>query len=75
MCDTYESVFAFPPGLPQLQGNGAESLEHMSDAVAHATWYFVTGSNPLGKAARAERPERLKPYRLPYRGPEPTAPR
>ena len=40
-CDTYDSVFNHPPGLPLLQGNGAKGLGEMIDAGAHATVAFA----------------------------------
>lgn len=67
-CDTFGSVFEFPPGLPELEGNGATSLDQMSDAVAHATFHFVTEQNPLGDAAAAERPRGKQAYELRYKG-------
>jgi Zn-dependent M28 family amino/carboxypeptidase len=68
-CDTITSVFGFPPGLPDLDTNGATSLDQMSDAVAHSTWHFVTTKRPLDEATTAPRPQRLRPYDLPFRGP------
>lgn len=68
-CDTLDSVFGFPPGLPELDGNGAVSLDQLSDGAAHATWSFASRRDPLGAAADAVT-KRPKPYRLPYAGPE-----
>jgi Zn-dependent M28 family amino/carboxypeptidase len=72
VCDTLDSVFNFPPGLPALQGNGALSLDQMSDAVAHSTWHFARERSPLNGAATASTSKRLKPYRLKFQGPERT---
>ena len=48
-CDTFDSVFAFPPGLPALNGNGAKGLGEMIDGGAHATLTFAqTTSAPQG---------------------------
>jgi Zn-dependent M28 family amino/carboxypeptidase len=67
-CDTYESMTQFPPGLPALDGNGLVSLDQMSDAVAHATWHY--GRRDLNTAAmRNNVPNRLRAYRLDYKGP------
>ena len=72
-CDTFDSVFgAGPPGLPGLAGNGAISLEQMSDAAVHSTYHYLTEEDPLGGARVQDRPDGEQPYRLPYRGPEPT---
>ncbi len=40
-CDTYDSVFNYPPGLPLLAGNGAKGLDEMIDAGAHAALAFA----------------------------------
>lgn len=68
-CDTLDSVFGFPPGLPPLDGNGAVGLDQLSDGATHATWHFASKRNPLGGAPDATG-KRLKPYRLRYAGPE-----
>jgi Zn-dependent M28 family amino/carboxypeptidase len=68
-CDTIASVFGFPPGLPALAGNGAVSLDQLSDGAAHAAWHFAAERNPLRGKAKKGTPKRLKPYRLPYAGP------
>lgn len=68
-CDTLDSMFGFPPGFPELAGNGALSLDQLSDGAAHATAYFASRRDPLG-AAPDVTTKRLKPYRLPYAGPE-----
>ena len=47
VCDTYESVTLFPPGLPTLEGNGLVSLNQLSDAAAHASWHFARKAKPL----------------------------
>ena len=67
VCDTYESVTGFPPGLPALDGNGTVSLDQLSDGAAHAAWHFARKKDPLGDAEDATS-KRLKPYRLDYRG-------
>jgi len=68
VCDTYETVTMFPPGLPALDGNGLVSLNQLSDAAAHTTWHY--GRRTLNKKAlRADRPNRLRAYRLDYKGP------
>ena len=67
-CDTYESVTLFPPGLPELEGNGLVSFDQMSDAVAHATWHFAKKKKPLRGSAKTASAKRLKPYRLKYKG-------
>ncbi len=69
-CDTYESVTVFPPGLPALEGNGLVSLNQLSDAAAHTSWHFARKARPLSKKAlRADRPNRLRAYRLKFKGP------
>jgi Zn-dependent M28 family amino/carboxypeptidase len=68
VCDTYETVTMFPPGLPELEGNGLVSLDQMSDAVAHATWHYARRSLSK-KAMRNNVPKRLRAYRLDYKGP------
>ncbi len=40
-CDTFDSVFDHPPGLPLLEGNGAKGLDEMSDGAAHAVITFA----------------------------------
>ena len=70
VCDTYESVTVFPPGLPTLEGNGLVVLDQFSDAAAHTSWHFARKAKPLSKKAlRADRPNRLRAYRLEFRGP------
>ena len=70
VCDTYEGVTVFPPGLPTLEGNGLVSLDQLSDAAAHNTWHFARKANALGKkATRNNVPNRTRPYRLQYAGP------
>jgi Zn-dependent M28 family amino/carboxypeptidase len=72
-CDTLESMTMFPPGLPELEGNGLISLNQLSDAAAHAAWHFARRANPLPPSAmRAERPKRLRQYPLEFKGPKPT---
>ena len=69
VCDTYETVTMFPPGLEALDGNGLVSLNQMSDAAAHTAWHY--GRNSLKpKATRNNVPNRLRAYRLDYKGPE-----
>ena len=69
-CDTYQSMTVFPPGLPALEGNGLIVLDQFSDAVAHSSWHFARKAKPLSKKAlRADRPNRLRAYRLQFRGP------
>ncbi|MGH2987741.1 MAG: M28 family peptidase, partial [Solirubrobacterales bacterium] len=69
-CDTFDSVFgAGPPGLPGLAGNGAISLDQMSDAVAHSTHHFVTAPSPLGSSRSSQDARRgQSAYGLDYRG-------
>ena len=68
VCDTYETVTMFPPGLDALDGNGLVSLDQMSDAAAHTAWHY--GRNSLKpKATRNNVPNRLRAYRLDYKGP------
>jgi Zn-dependent M28 family amino/carboxypeptidase len=61
-CDTFDSVFAFPPGLPALDGNGAKALDEMIDGAAHAVVTFaettsaVQGTNK-GNANGQYKPE------------------
>jgi len=70
-CDTFQSVFEFPQDTPdnpppddfsELDGNGARSLDEMSDAVAHATYHFLT-SPPLANGSA-----KAKKRSLEYRG-------
>jgi Zn-dependent M28 family amino/carboxypeptidase len=68
VCDTYETVTMFPPGLPALEGNGLVSLDQMSDAAAHTTWHYARNSLKP-KATRNNVPNRLRAYRLDYKGP------
>ncbi|HEX2127985.1 MAG TPA: M28 family peptidase [Solirubrobacterales bacterium] len=77
VCDTYESVFEFPQDTPTnppptdfsaLDGNGARSLDQMADAVAHATYHFVTEPPLAPRARSAEQTAGLKRYGLAYRG-------
>jgi hypothetical protein len=67
-CDTLSSVFGAGSGVPGLDGNGATSLDQMSDAVAHATMHFLVEPNPLGSATAATRAKADGTYRLDYRG-------
>ena len=46
-CDTYDSVFNHPPGLPLLQGNGKKALEEMIDGGAHATLVFAQSTSAV----------------------------
>jgi Zn-dependent M28 family amino/carboxypeptidase len=68
VCDTYETVTRFPPGLDALDGNGLVSLDQMSDAAAHTTWHYARRSLSK-KATRNNVPNRLRAYRLDYKGP------
>ncbi len=68
VCDTYETVTTFPPGLDALDGNGLVSLDQMSDAAAHTTWHYARRSLSK-KATRNNVPNRLRAYRLDYKGP------
>jgi Zn-dependent M28 family amino/carboxypeptidase len=68
VCDTYETVTMFPPGLDALDGNGLVSLDQMSDAAAHTTWHYARRSLSK-KATRNNVPNRLRAYRLDYKGP------
>jgi Zn-dependent M28 family amino/carboxypeptidase len=67
-CDTLESVTMFPPGLPQLEGNGLVSLDQMSDAAADAAWHFAKAANPLGAAAATASAKGLQAYDLKFKG-------
>jgi Zn-dependent M28 family amino/carboxypeptidase len=67
-CDTYESMTLFPPGLPELEGNGLVSFDQMSDAVAHASWHFASAKNPLGAAATTASAKQLQAYDLKFKG-------
>jgi Zn-dependent M28 family amino/carboxypeptidase len=69
VCDTYETVTMFPPGLDALDGNGLVSLDQMSDAAAHTTWHYARRSLSK-KATRNNVPNRLRAYRLDYKGPQ-----
>ncbi len=69
-CDTFDSVFGSGSGVPGLTGNGATSLDQMSDAVAHSSLHFVSEPNPLATASArttARRGAELEPYGLDYR--------
>jgi Zn-dependent M28 family amino/carboxypeptidase len=68
VCDTYETVTMFPPGLDALDGNGLVSLDQLSDAAAHTTWHYARRSLSK-KATRNNVPNRLRAYRLDYKGP------
>jgi Zn-dependent M28 family amino/carboxypeptidase len=67
-CDTFDSVFGAGSGVPGLDGNGATSLDQMSDAVAHTTLHFLTEPNPLGTATAAKQTTGKRSYRLDFRG-------
>jgi Zn-dependent M28 family amino/carboxypeptidase len=69
VCDTYDSVTGFPPGLPDLEGNGVLSLNQMADGVAHNTWHFARKRDPLGDARDATA-KRLRAYDLRFKGPQ-----
>lgn len=63
-CDTYDSVFAFPPGLPELAGNGAKALGEMIDAAAHATVTFAETTSAVEGTAKGNANGRYKPEHL-----------
>lgn len=60
-CDTFDSVFAFPPGLPELAGNGAKGLGEMIDGGAHATLTFARTGSAVQGTDKGEANERYKP--------------
>ena len=71
VCDTFDTVTNFPPGLPALDGNGLVSLDQMSDAATHTSWYLAANKKPLGAIATTAA-KQMKPYRLKFKGPERT---
>jgi Zn-dependent M28 family amino/carboxypeptidase len=60
-CDTFESVFAFPPNLPALDGNGAKALGEMIDAGAHATLTFAQTTSAVEGTDKGEANGQYKP--------------
>ena len=67
-CDTYQTITGAPPEDQRLydagalqpgdaalmRGGGTRSLDQLSDAAAHATWYLATRENPLATAGAAK---------------------
>ncbi len=64
-CDTFDSVFAFPPGLPALNGNGAKALGEMIDGGAHATLAFAQTTSAVQGTDKGEVNTQYQPE---YRG-------
>jgi hypothetical protein len=60
-CDTFDSVFAFPPGLPELDGNGAKGLDEMVDGGAHAVLTFAQTSSAVQGTDKGEANGQYKP--------------
>jgi Zn-dependent M28 family amino/carboxypeptidase len=60
-CDTFESVFDFPPGLPELDGNGAKALDEMIDGAAHATVVFAETKSAVQGTDKGEANGQYKP--------------
>jgi Zn-dependent M28 family amino/carboxypeptidase len=53
-CDTFDSVFSFPPGLPALNGNGAKGLGEMIDAGAHSVLTFAQTGSAIEGTSKGE---------------------
>jgi Zn-dependent M28 family amino/carboxypeptidase len=60
-CDTFDSVFEFPPGLPALAGNGAKALDEMIDGAAHATLTFAQTTSAVQGTDKGSANGRYKP--------------
>jgi Zn-dependent M28 family amino/carboxypeptidase len=77
VCDTFQSVYEFPQDTPNnpppanfaaLDGNGAKSLDQMSDAVAHSTYHFVTEPPLVPAAETMGTSDGVRRYSLDLRG-------
>jgi Zn-dependent M28 family amino/carboxypeptidase len=64
-CDTFDSVFSFPPGLPALNGNRAKALDEMIDGGAHATLTFAQTTSAVQGTDKGEVNTQYQPE---YRG-------
>ena len=60
-CDTFDSVFGSPPGLPALAGNGAKGLGEMIDAGAHAVLTFAQTTSAVQGTDKGNANGRYKP--------------
>jgi Zn-dependent M28 family amino/carboxypeptidase len=59
-CDTFGSVFGFPPGVPGAD-LGDQALDEMSDGAAHATLTFAETTSAVQGTDKGEANGRYKP--------------